>query len=167
MSTLTTLTRIAAGLALTLGIIGTSSALAETTCTQSPEIWVWTTWLGPSTAAGTITVEDDATNLYVTYEVTYPGARLGRLLLAAGNERRDVADRPDSVPDPPQFSYSTNDDPRYVAGRTVYTVAIPLVVLGVTDVASACGLRLYVVTHAQVVTAPDRVDGAGAGRAGI
>jgi hypothetical protein len=143
-------------LAMLVVTIGAGSAFAQTTCTPGPA--VWTLWAGQSLDVGTVTVNNDAVNLYVTYELTYPGATFGTLHMWAGNDLVNLPKNPQGVPVPGQFPYTTDADPGYVPGGTSYTFTIPLASLNITDVANACPLTLYVVTHAEVNTDPSDPD---------
>jgi hypothetical protein len=146
------LARLASALAVAVASVliaaGSGSAQTATGCTPGPV--TWTLWAGQTIAAGTVTVENDSTNLYVTYTLTYPGATFGTLHMWAGNDLTNLPKNSQGVPVNGQFPYKTTSDPTYVPGGVEYTFTVTLDSLGIVDVAAACPLTLYVVTHAEV-----------------
>lgn len=139
------------GLAMIAVMAGASPAFAQVpACTPGPA--VWTLWAGQTINVGTVTVDNDATNLFVTYALTYPGATFGTLHLWVGNDLTNLPttqptkNNPGGTPIPGQFPYQTGD----AAGATSYTFTIPLGSLGIVDVANSCPLTLYAVSHAEV-----------------
>lgn len=143
-----------AAVAAAIVALGAVSSFAQTsTCTPGPAVWKLTA--GQTIEVGTVTVDNDETNLYVTYDLTYPGATFGTLHMWAGN---DLANLPRATtggpnpqpgaPIPGQFPYKYTNDPNWTL--TSHTFTVPLDVLGIQDLTNACPLTLYVVTHAEV-----------------
>jgi hypothetical protein len=128
-----------------LGLFVTAAAapgLAQTCGTTT-----WNLIAGQTIDVGSVTVSNDATNLYVTYKLDYPGAYFGTLHLWAGSDLTNVPSNPQGTPIPGQFPYHYTPPNQTT---TEYTFSIPLASLGIQDVTTVCGLRLFVVTHAEV-----------------
>ena len=118
-----------------------------------------TTWdltAGHTIDVGTVTVSNDATNLYVTYTLDdpdYPDATFGTLHLWVGTDLANMPAAPNGAPIPGQFPYKAGTAPYPDStGAKNYTFTVPLVGL-FPDVTSACTptpKQLYIVTHAEV-----------------
>lgn len=141
------LTRLTGLAAVALIIVMASVVVghAQTACSPGPANWVLRA--GQSIDVGSVTVENDATNLYVTYALTFPGASFGTLHLWVGNDLLRVPANPQGTPVPGHFPYQID-----TGGATSYTFTVPLSEVGIADVAAVCPatLTLYVVTHAEV-----------------
>lgn len=126
--------------------VSTSEAqvTAPTTCNGGTQT-VWDLTAGQTIKVGTVTVTNDADNLYVTYALTYPDATFGTLHLWAGNNLANMPATGQGAPIPGQFPYQHD-----ATGLTTYTFVVPLSSLGIVDVTTACPLQLFVVTHAEV-----------------
>jgi len=108
----------------------------------------WPLAMGQTTVVGTVTVSNDATNLYVTYAIdsaNFPDCTFGTLHAWAGNDLANVPANRQGIPVPGQFPYAFD-----ASGSTSHTFTIPLASLAVADATQACALALYVVTHAEV-----------------
>jgi len=118
-----------------------SAGIAQATC--APTTWQLTA--GQTIPVGTVTVTNDATNLYVTYTLTYPGATFGTLHLWVGSDLTNVPANPNGIPVPGKFPHQAN-----ASGQTSYMFTIPLVNLNIQDIRDVCNQILYVVAHAEV-----------------
>ncbi|HEX2527846.1 MAG TPA: hypothetical protein VHL31_16305 [Geminicoccus sp.] len=146
---------------LTAAIVASSTgiSLAQATCVPT----VWDLTAGQTIKVGTVTVSNDTTYLYVTYKLdttTQPTAKFGTLHLWAGTDLTllpAVKNGPNAgIPIPGQFPFITGKSPFPDAtGTTEYTFKILLADLSITDITKACGLKLYVVTHAEVKNVED------------
>jgi hypothetical protein len=125
-----------------------TESLAETTAVEvtTPAVCgttVYPLWAGQTIDAGSLTVSNDATNLYVTYTTT---STFGTLHLWAGTDLTllpSVGSGPNAgTPIPGQFPYSFD-----ASGLTTYTFTLPLSSLSFYN---TCGDKLYVVAHAEV-----------------
>lgn len=139
--------------AMTLGLMGcgggegtelVARSSGKTTC----EATTWQLTAGQTTDVGTVTVSNTATELTVTYTLTYSGATFGTLHLWVGDDLADVPKNGQGVPVPGQFPYQHD-----ASGQTSYTFTVPLSELGITTCEPQ---TLYVVTHAEV-----NMDGSG------
>jgi hypothetical protein len=122
--------------------LGAGLAQAQTTPCGTT---TWDLTAGQTTNVGTVTVSNDLDNLYVTYTLTYPGATLGTLHLWVGNDLLTLPKAGNGAPIPGQFPYQQD-----ATGATAYTFTVPFTDLLIQDANGACGLPLYVVTHAEV-----------------
>ena len=104
----------------------------------------WDLTAGQTIDVGSVTVENDADNLYVTYTLDYPGACFGTLHLWVGDDLANVPKTPKGIPIPGQFPYHFD-----ATGETEYTFTIPLTDVGI-DLDAECENTLYVVPHAEV-----------------
>lgn len=129
-------------LAMVAVMIGAGTAGAQT-CTPGPAVWQLTA--GQTINVGSVTVSNDATNIYVTYTLVHPTATFGTLHLWVGNDLTNLPKAPNGNPIPGQFPYHAD-----ATGLTTYTFTIPLASIGIVDVANRCPLTLYVVPHAEV-----------------
>ena len=109
----------------------------------------WTLWAGQTQDVGTVEVTNDATNVYVTYTLTAPGATFGGLHLWVGNDLNNLPKTKTGNPEPGQFPYKAD-----ATGLTTYKFTIPLAGLSITDITGACPLDLNVVAHAEVNNVP-------------
>jgi hypothetical protein len=121
-----------------------ASAQAQTT---------WNLTAGQTMDVGTVTVSNDATNLYVTYTLddpVYPLATFGTLHVWAGNTLLNMPANNNGTPIPGQFCTADGGACVDATGLQTYTFTIPFTALNITDVTTVCGKPLYVVTHAEV-----------------
>lgn len=136
----------APALTIILGL-GASSAQAQTCGMQS-----WDLTAGQTMDVGTVTVNNDLNNLYITYNLDdpdYPGATFGTLHLWVGS---DPANLPTAkgAPIPGRFSQSLGGSAYEAFGLKSYTFTIPFAALNLPEASSLCGTSLFVVTHAEV-----------------
>ena len=104
----------------------------------------FTLWAGQTINAGTCTVSNDATNLYVTYSTTNS---FGTLHLWVGTDLALMPVNNQGVPVPGQFPYSYDTN-----GGTSHTFTIPLANIPfLTDAnGSSCDKDVYVMAHAEM-----------------
>ncbi len=129
------------------------AAAIDGTCGQT----TWDLTAGQTTNVGSVTVSNDATNVYITYDLTYPGATFGTLHAWVGNDLLNLPANPQGIPVPGQFCGADGGACADATGLTTYTFVIPFEDLNIVDVNGVCGLPLYVVTHAEV-TGDDTTD---------
>lgn len=113
----------------------------------------WNLTAGQTLDVGTVTVSNDAENIYVTFTLDdpdYPNACFGTLHLWVGNNLDNVPSNPQGTPVPGHFCSADGGACMDVTGMTTYTFSIPFSDLNIVDVNQACGLTLYVVSHAEV-----------------
>jgi hypothetical protein len=130
-----------------MGAVLLLSAAASSASAAVCGTTTWTLWAGQTINVGTLTVENDTTNIYVTYTLTYPNASFGTLHLWVGNDLDNVPQNNQGIPVPGQFPYKTPTPD----GTTTYTFVVPLKDLKIQDITKACPLKLYVVAHAEVI----------------
>lgn len=106
---------------------------------------IWDLTAGQTIKVGTVSMSNDALNLYVTYKLTYTGATFGTLHTWVGDDISLVPSNAQGIPVPGQFPWHVD-----VSGLTTATLAIPLSSLGITDMTKMCNTVLYVVAHAEV-----------------
>lgn len=123
---------------------------------------VWDLTAGQTIPVGSVTVSNDANNIYVTYAIDnaiQPSATFGTLHLWIGNDLTQVHNGGNSRPAPGQLPFisgATKGGYSFPssAGSTSYTFTIPFSAINVTDVSSSTTCpnlpALYVVTHAEV-----------------
>jgi hypothetical protein len=99
----------------------------------------YTLWAGQTINAGTLTVSNDQTNLYVTY--TTSGV-FSTLHLWVGTDMALLPKNSQGTPIPGQFPYVYD-----ASGLTTYTYTIPLSGISFFN---TCGDKVYVVAHAEV-----------------
>lgn len=108
---------------------------------------------------GTVTVSNDATNLYVTYTLDLlanPNACFGQLHVWVGNSLLNLPvtngnpNCPGGAPIPGQFCSADGGACFDANGLTTYRFAIPFNQLNIVDVTQACNTQLFVVAHAEV-----------------
>lgn len=142
-----------AGLAL-LGAAALNLGLSDFSHAQAPPgacgTTTWTLTAGQTIPAGTVTVANDATNIYVTYQIdtaTYPSATFGNLHMWVGTTLDNLPKNKQGIPIPGQFPYTTD-----ATGLTSYTFVIPFQTTATVDIPYLCPqtVPLYVVTHAEV-----------------
>lgn len=104
---------------------------------------VWDLTEGQTNKVGTVTVSNDATNLYITYALTDPGATFGTLHLWVGNDLSLLPETSTGNPIPGQFPYAHDG-----TGLNAYTFTIPFAAINITDLSAVCGTSLYIVAHA-------------------
>ncbi|CAK8723095.1 MAG: hypothetical protein CDV28_13721 [Candidatus Electronema aureum] len=132
--------------------LGIGQAAAQATCGDK----VWTLWAGQHINVGTVTVKNDAENVYVTYAIdtaTQPSATFGTLHMWMGNDLSMLPGGGAKRPSPGQLPYHSGVDPYPSSeGLTSYTFTVPLASINVTIAPETCPNLppLYVVTHAEV-----------------
>lgn len=99
----------------------------------------YTLWAGQTIDAGTLTVANDETNLYVTYTTT---GVFGTLHLWVGTDMTLLPKNSQGTPVPGRFPYSVD-----ASGLTSYTFTIPLTSISFYN---TCGDVINVVAHAEV-----------------
>jgi len=134
---------------------------------------IWDLRAGQTIDVGSITVENDADNIYVTYTLDYQNpdcmidtdndgipdaldpaidAEFGTLHIWIGNDLTLIDGGGTSRPSPGQMAQQDGGAQYDATGLTEYTFVIPwdqVSLVGVEDVCNA-DLELYVVTHAEV-----------------
>jgi len=101
---------------------------------------VWDLTAGKTNVVGTLTVTNDPSNVYVTYELTDPTAKFGTLHLWVGTDLSGLPTNKKGILVPGQFPNTAD-----VTGSTVHTFTIPW-----TAFNGVCGTELFVVAHAEV-----------------
>jgi hypothetical protein len=119
---------------------------AQAQCSTSPT--VVTLFAGRTMNAGTVTVTNDASNLYVQYATTSPWL-LTEAHLAVADSLAGIPQTKKGNPVPGHFAYSATFDPEV----TSFTFTIPLG-------GFSTGQSLFIAAHA-VVLAPDTGSGGG------
>ena len=118
-----------------------------------------TTWdltAGQTIKVGTVTVSNDAANLYVTYSLNYPGATLGTVHMWAGNDLTLLPMARNGAPIQGHFPYISGSGVQASSvGSTSYTFTVPFIDLSIADAKAGCGTSLYIVTHAEVTMDSD------------
>lgn len=107
-------------------------------------------WAGQTIDVGSVTIENDGSNLYVTYKLDYPGACFGILHMWAGNDLTNLPTNPQGIPVPGQFKNADGGAEFDASGLTEYTFTIPFSELNLVDLSNPCNAQIYVVTHAEV-----------------
>ncbi|MGR8935606.1 MAG: hypothetical protein ACU837_14625 [Gammaproteobacteria bacterium] len=113
----------------------------------------WTLIAGQTMPVGTVTVTNDATNLYVTYALdnpAYANATFGNLQVFIGQNLNVVPANNNGTPIPGQFCQAAGGACYDATGLKSYTFTVPFSVLGIADINDVCGTPLSVVTHAEV-----------------
>lgn len=119
----------------------------------------WDLFAGQYIDVGSLTVSNDADNLYVTYILDYQNpacpdgpvdAEFGTLHLWVGNDLTNVPTNKNGTPVPGQFCEADGGACLDATGLTTYTFTIPFSDLNIVDVSQVCGTSLYVVAHAEV-----------------
>jgi len=105
----------------------------------------WTLWGGQTINTGTVTVSNDADNVYVTYTAADTWT-ISQIHLWVGSDLANVPSNNQGIPVPGHFPYNLSFDPAVAT----YTVTIPFSTIGIPDVTQKCGANLYVVAHAVV-----------------
>lgn len=121
-------------------------APAQAQCNTSPT--VVTLFAGRTMNAGTVTVTNDASNLYVTYATTSPW-ELTEAHLAVADTLAGIPQTQKGNPIPGRFAYSATFDPEV----TAFTFTIPLG-------SFSPGQTLFIAAHAVVLT-PSSSSGGG------
>lgn len=132
-------------IALLLGV--SDLGWGQTTCGGTTS---WNLTAGQTINVGSVTVCNDTTNLYVTYELTYPGATFGTLQMWVGNDLLNLPANNNGTPIPGQFCSADSGACYDATGLTKYTFVMPLAGLSIPDVTQFCNAALFVVTHAEV-----------------
>jgi hypothetical protein len=136
-----------------LAILGAATFFASGTARAQSTACGTTSWqltAGQHINVGSVTVSNDLDNLYISYNLTYPGASFGTLHAWVGNDIANVPANNQGTPVPGQFPYKPD-----ATGLTTYTITVPFQDLLIQDVAAACPLSLVVVTHAEVTMDSD------------
>lgn len=111
---------------------------------------------GQTLKVGTVTVTNDADNIYVNYNLTYPGATFGTLHAWVGNDISLVPANRQGTPVPGQFCNADGGACYDASGLTDYTFTFPFPSafassgVSMVDAYAACGSMLYTFTHAEV-----------------
>jgi hypothetical protein len=129
---------------------GQSWNLVTGTGTGTCPTVTWNLTAGQTMDVGSVSVTNDAENVYVTYTLDYPGATFGTLHLWVGNDLLNVPSNPEGTPVPGQFDKALGGASFDATGLTSYTFTIPFADLSIIDVTQVCGTNLYVVPHAEV-----------------
>lgn len=127
-------------------LVSTGLSVAQT-CAGTT---TWNLTAGQTITVGTVSVCNDATNLYITYNLTYPGATFGTLHVWAGSDLANMPATSGGTPIPGKFCKSGGGACYDATGLTTYTFIIPLAKLSIPDITKVCGATLYVVAHAEV-----------------
>jgi hypothetical protein len=138
--------------------LNSASAAAKALSVSPTEACGTTSWsltAGQTIDVGTVTVSNDANNLYVKYTLDdpdYPNACFGDLHVWVGNDLTNLPSTPgnDKCPIPGQFCSADGGACVDASGLKTYTFTIPFAELNIVDVNEVCNLPLYVVTHAEV-----------------
>lgn len=141
-------------MAFAIAAFGAASAGAQTTCGDK----VWPLTAGQHIDIGTVTVNNDAENIYVTYAINttlQSKANFGNLHMWIGNDLAALPVERSGRPAPGQLPYHFD-----ATGLTSYTFTLPLASINVSIAPATCPNLppLYVVTHAE---ANDVDDGTG------
>lgn len=164
MNTVRSFTRITLLLSMALAVFATTGAMKG--AAQAPEpnscAVTWDLTAGQTIDVGTVTVWNDADNIYVKYSLDdpdYPNACFGELHTWVGTDLANVDDGGESRPSPGQLCRNlTNcEDGECVdaTSLTEYTFIFPLANLCIdldsccVDGENTCG-SLFVITHAEV-----------------
>lgn len=113
----------------------------------------WKLTAGQTLDVGTVTVSNDANSVLVTVsldDTDYPAACFGNLHLWIGNDLTNLPANKNATPIPGQFCSADGGVCVDASGQKTYTFSIPFADLNIVDAKQACGLTLYVVTHAEV-----------------
>jgi hypothetical protein len=113
----------------------------------------WNLIAGQHNDVGTITVENDTTNLYVTFSLDdpdFPDAVFGNLHVWVGSSLLTLPVAGNGQPIPGQFPFQYD-----ATGKKTYTFTIPLGTVSLPDLTTLCPVgqdpvKLYVVAHAEV-----------------
>ena len=101
---------------------------------------VWDLTAGRTNVVGALTVTNDTTNVYVTYELTDLTAKFGTLHLWVGTNLSTLPVNKAGILVPGQFPHTAD-----VTGATKHTFIVPWTAFNVE-----CGTKLFVVAHAEV-----------------
>ncbi|MCC7246691.1 MAG: hypothetical protein IT269_13490 [Saprospiraceae bacterium] len=113
----------------------------------------WPLTAGQTIPAGTVTVTNDADNLYITYALntaSYPCAQFGTLHVWVGSSLATMPSNPQGHPIPGQFCQIDPNRCHDATVLTTYTFTIPWSSTTYVDITNACTSPIYVVTHAEV-----------------
>jgi hypothetical protein len=141
--------------ALVIFLAGGSLGFAQTTDPADPCAKTWDLWAGQHIDVGSVTVTNDTQNIYVTYQLDYPGATFGNLHMWVGTSLLNLPGGGTGRPAPGQLCNALGGACFDATGLTSYTFTIPFASLSIVDVTLVCDLKLYVVTHAEVVMDSD------------
>jgi hypothetical protein len=113
----------------------------------------WNLTAGQTNVVGTVTVENDGDNIYVTYQLddtAAPDACFGTLHVWVGNDLTNVPANPQGIPVPGQFCQADGGACFDASELRSHTFTIPWDQTGITDISEACDTTVYVVAHAEV-----------------
>lgn len=105
-------------------------------------------WAGQNIYAGNLVVWNDATTLYIEYQITDPAQALDELHLWAGKDITQCPQTKHVSPIPGQFPYyanATSSTPAgnpYLTDPMFYHLEIPL-----TDISATCNDIIYIAAH--------------------
>jgi hypothetical protein len=131
----------------------TAQEIMTTTVTPTQcALATWPLMAGPSVQIGTVAVANDMDNIYVTYSLTdtFPQPLFGNLHMWVGSDFLDVPSNTIGTPVPTQFCSALGGRCFDATGLKTYQFIIPFSEIHMGDAKTACGLKLYVVTHAEV-----------------
>jgi hypothetical protein len=141
--------------ALVFGLAGAGLAqdiITTTVTTTKCDLATWPLMAGPVTQVGQVAVSNDMNFIYVTYTLSgaTPQPVFGNLHMWVGSDALDVPATVSGTPIPNQFCAALGGRCFDATGRTTYQFVIPFADIHMGDAKTSCGLRLYVVTHAEV-----------------
>jgi hypothetical protein len=116
----------------------------------------WNLTAGQHIYTGSVSVENDTDNVYVTYTIdtgAQPDATFGTLHVWVGNDMGLMPQTGGGAPIPGQFCSADGGACFDATGLSTYEFTIPFSDLNIVDVSNAndlCGETLFVVTHAEV-----------------
>lgn len=130
-------------------LLGLSAPMAygQSCGTQS-----WPLTAGQTLDVGTVTVENDLKNIYITYRLNaanYPEATFGQLHMWVGNNLANLPTA-NGAPIPGRFSKALGGATFDGTGLVEHTFTVSLASLNLPEASQLCQTSLYVVTHAEV-----------------
>ena len=146
-------------------VLSAGLAYGETDC---PTV-TWNLYAGQTKDVGSVSVTNDdaAKMIYVTYTLDAPGATFGELHLWVGTDLTLMPQTPKGAPIPGQFCQVWDGFCFNASGLTEYTFAIPYDKVDVLTGELTCGSSVFVVPHAEVFYAAGGNDTAFGGCIGI
>lgn len=136
---------------LKAGMVGTALTIVPSIAMASDECGFtqFDLTAGQKIKIGTVTISNDGDNLYIVYQLnsTYinQGAVITQVHIWAGTDLDNLPKNPKGILVPGHFPFIDEN-----LNQTSYVATIPLADAGILDVEDACGVTLYVVTHAAV-----------------
>jgi hypothetical protein len=125
------------------GSEGGPAASMESSAVKSMTSVTTDIFYGQDNYAGTLTISNDETNIYVTYTITAEGITLNQVHFWAGTDLNLAPVNGSGVPVPGQFPYKAEN-----LNATTYTITIPISSLGIVNVDEYCGATVYTLAHA-------------------